>query len=130
MRFALPILLALSGLGLAGCGEQVLSTVPATSAAECQAQYAAAQGRSRNAAMPVPANGAGLLGAAIGRGIAEGSIDSAYRACLARVGGAAPVTAATAPLSATVQTTAPVVAGASCSGSAVLQGGAGYCVAR
>lgn len=129
MRFALPILLALSGLGLAGCGEQVLSTVPATSAAECQAQYAAAQGRSRNASISVPANGAGLLGAAIGRGIAEGSIDSAYRACLARVGGAASVNA-TAPLSATVQTTAPVVVGAPCSGGAVLQGGAGYCVAR
>lgn len=130
MRFALPTLLALSGLGLAGCGEQMLSTVPATTAAECTAQYDAAKQRGSNSYSPPPSSTAEVFALAIGSGLIKGALESAYDICLQRVGGTRPgMTASDSPFASGAA--APVAIGATCdSGAPVMQGGAGYCVAR
>ncbi|MBV2360246.1 hypothetical protein KUH32_10705 [Thalassococcus sp. CAU 1522] len=128
--------LACAALG-AGCAEQDLLQFqgrPAQTVDECRAAYEAA--RQRGANTPVNySSGASVLGAGIGKSMARGMIDSAYRSCLARVAnnpGAPVQTPATGRQPARVTTlsrpavTAPSVG---CTrGGGVMQGGTGYCV--
>ncbi|MBN8632850.1 MAG: hypothetical protein J0L76_18615 [Rhodobacterales bacterium] len=114
-------------IGLLGCGEAAYLSYqgrPAETALECEAAYEAAQDRSRN--VPVGTDRGSLIGAALGRGMVEASMKSAYDQCLARVatlpGGGSRVTAASPRASTTAR-------GPSCeAGGGVLQGGTGYCM--
>ena len=110
------------GIVLAGCGEAMLSTTPATTAAECTSQYKAAL--NRGGYQPAPSTGAGMIGASIGKGLGKGMLESAYQQCLARVN-AAPVAATTVVRRAP---TAQSYAAGCTKGGSVMQGGTGYCV--
>ena len=126
MRFAFIALAVIAGPLLAGCGEQVLSMTPATSVAECQAQYEAAKNRP-----DYSPSGRDPTSRAIMRGILEG----AYNQCVTRVGGtlsASPeaVLIVDAPQE-TGASAVSVVSSSTClPGGAVMQGGVGYCVQR
>ena len=140
MRRSVLGLVGFSAIVLAGCGEQaIFGATPATSAAECEAQFKEAMSRGNRAYIPTPTTGAGLIGAALGRGLARGNIEGAYRQCLARVG------ATTQPVPATAETleavrvysnlpkeTAPTAAPrAFCPTDApVMYGGTQYCLKR
>jgi hypothetical protein len=133
-------------LALSGCAEQTVLSYqdrPAETAAECEAAYQQARRRGQGYT-PYQSGGAGVLGAAIGKGLARGIIESAYSQCLARVAAEAPVAASgggavdasygTAPIrgydarpAAPVQRD-PVAPAAGCvKGRGVMQGGTLYC---
>ena len=145
MRARVGTALLASALLLSACAEQqvlVYQGRPAQTALECEAAYREA--RQRGGYTPAPSTGAGLAGAALGRGIARGIIDSSYRSCLARVAGTAPdATVVAVPATTTVTTvtkvrrTAPVAvvrtpvrAPACYPGAPVLIGGTGYCTGQ
>lgn len=89
MRPVLAMLAGMSALVLAGCTEQaVLASAPATTPAQCEAQYREALSRGDRSYTPTPTSGAGIAGAAIGKGMGRGIIEGAYNQCLARVGAA------------------------------------------
>lgn len=70
---------------LSGCAEQDILKYqgrPAATALECKAAYEEA--KRRPVAVDYSSSGA-VIGSAIGKGIAEGMISSAYDTCLARV---------------------------------------------
>ena len=124
MRLAFIALAVVAGPLLAGCGEQVLSMTPATSVAECQAQYDAALNRPNYSS-----SGAGAL---FGRSISRGILEGAFNQCVARVGG----TVEAAPeavwiVDAPQESTLSVASSSTClPGGATMQGGVGYCVLR
>lgn len=124
MRFAFVALAVVAGPLLAGCGEQVLSMTPATSVAECQAQYDAALNRPNYSA-----SGAGAL---FGRSVSRGILEGAFNQCVARVGGTVGATPEAVWIVDAPQTsTVPVASSTTClPGGATLQGGVGYCVLR
>jgi hypothetical protein len=110
---------------LVGCGEAAYLSYqgrPAETALECEAAFEEAKARPNYS---IPSNGAELIGAAIGRGIAEGAMNSAYEQCLARVsalpggGVSTKLPAATAP--------SPGPSSGCSRGGGVMQGGTGYC---
>lgn len=75
---------------LSACTEQEILRYqdrPAETALECEAAYRAARQRG-NSAYVDTSSGASVLGAALGKGMAKGMIESAYRNCLARVANA------------------------------------------
>ena len=77
---------------LAGCSETSIMQVdgrPAATPQECEAVY------KERMSTPVNVNytsGPGLIGSAIGAGLARGTLNSAYSQCLERVGYKAPLT--------------------------------------
>lgn len=84
MRRLLSIAL-IAPLALVACGEQqVFHGPPAQSADECRAQYDEARQRSRSTYVHSTTS-AEAAGAAIGRGLSKGVMESAYRQCLERV---------------------------------------------
>lgn len=111
---------------LTGCGEAAYLSYqgrPAETALECKAAYEEAQARPNYS---VPTTGAELIGAAIGRGLAEGALNSAYDECLARVS-ALPGGGVSTSVPA-MSTRPTVTTGSQCaSGAGPLQGGTGYC---
>lgn len=111
---------------LLGCGEAAYLSYqgrPAETALECKAAYEEAQNRPNYAS--VQTTGAGLIGAAIGRGIAEGALTSAYEGCLARVSALPGGGVSTKVPAASVSSPGPTPR---CdSGGGVFQGGTGYC---
>ncbi|MGL4321715.1 MAG: hypothetical protein ACRCS3_12715 [Paracoccaceae bacterium] len=124
---------------LSGCGEQAYIQYQgrdAQTALECQAGYEAAKDAADNTVVAVPNNGAGLLAVVLTAGVINGSRESAYEQCLARVAILQPggVTgAAPAPLqSMGAGTVAPVATRpAGCTpGAGPFQGGTGYCIGR
>lgn len=110
---------------LFGCGEAAYLSYqgrPAETALECKAAYEEAQRRPNYS---VQTSAAGLVGAAIGRGIAEGAMNAAYDECLARVsalpgGGKSTSLPASRPR-------APAPTSSCSNGGGVMQGGTGYC---
>lgn len=118
-------------LTLAGCGEQNILRYqgrPAQTAQECEAAYKDA--RARGSYQPAPTTGAGLFGAALGKGIAKGMIESAYESCLARVSAATPQGAYRAAVVAEQNAARyPAATSGTCQrGLGVMQGGSGYCI--
>jgi hypothetical protein len=111
---------------LVGCGEAAYLSYqgrPAETALECKAAYEEAKDRSRN--VSVGTDRGSLIGAAIGRGIVESSVNSAYNECLARVSALPGGGMSTKVPAATV---APKGVTSGCSrGGGVMQGGTGYC---
>jgi hypothetical protein len=84
MRRLLSIAL-IAPVALVACGEQqVFHGPPAQSADECRAQYDEARQRSRSTYVHSTTS-AEAAGVAIGRGLAKGMMESAYKQCLARV---------------------------------------------
>jgi hypothetical protein len=110
---------------LVGCGEAAYLSYqgrPAESALECKAAYEEAQRRPN---YNIPTTGAELLGAAIGRGLAEGALNAAYDECLARVSALPGGGQSTALPSSRAPASVPT---SSCTrGGGVMQGGTGYC---
>lgn len=91
MRRGRAMLAAMSALAIAGCTEQsIFAGAPATTPAQCEAQYREALSRGGNSYTPAPTSGAGVAGAAVGKGMARGIIEGAYNQCLARVGATRP----------------------------------------
>ncbi|SHH91801.1 hypothetical protein [Marivita hallyeonensis] len=133
MRFVALVSVCL--LGLTACSEQQILTYqdrPAETVQECEAAYQAARQRGSGTYTDY-SSGASVLGASIGRGLARGMIDSAYRSCLARVTNGQPVAPmrATAPVRATnyrERLNVETGVSATCpAGANVLHGGSRYC---
>ncbi len=112
-------------LCVVGCGESAYLSYqgrPAETALECKAAYEEAQARPNYS---IPSNGAELIGAAIGRGLAEGALNSAYDECLARVSALPGGGQSTALPSSRAPASVPT---SGCTrGGGVMQGGTGYC---
>ncbi|MGA0540443.1 hypothetical protein [Neotabrizicola sp. VNH66] len=103
----LRLVLVMSLVALAGCGEQAVLSYqgrPAQTAQECQAAYQEA--KARPVATDYSSRGA-MIGSALGKGIAEGMIDQHYQTCLARVGSASGAAARPAVASAPKVTADP-----------------------
>ena len=130
--------LAVCTLVVTGCSEQEILRYqdrPAQTALECEAAYQAARKRGSSTYVNT-SSGASLAGAAIGRGLAKGMVDSAYRSCLARVAqGASPATSVPVEVAGgkdyrqaiTPQTPRPVACPAH---AGVIYGGSQYCTGQ
>ena len=82
----LAVLVGLAGLGLSSC--TVGSVVPLpTTAAACKAEFDASMIRARSTQTYGQTSGASFVGAAIGRGLGKGLIESRYKTCLAQASG-------------------------------------------
>jgi hypothetical protein len=126
--------------GLSACTEQDILRYqdrPAQTALECEAAYQAARQRGSSTYVS-HSSGASVAGAALGRGIAKGMIESAYRNCLARVANEPALSRPTVVEADTGTTYRPRAAvqpqppgsGYCPANAGVLHGGTQYCVRR